>query len=113
MKATIRLDNTPLEEFEVHNGLRQGCCIAPVLFNLVAERWTARMEGIEGVGVHLHHKTDGKLFRRYTRNVCESYLIECQFADDTCHNQRGGRESTERIHEGGTGFWTQSQHCQY
>ena len=87
MKATIRLDNTSLEEFEVHNGLRQGCCIAPVLFNLyaclVAERWTARMEGIEGVGVHLHHKTDGKLFRRYTRNACESYLTECQFADDT------------------------------
>ena len=34
MKAAIRLDNTLLQEFDVHNGLRQGCCMAPVLFNL-------------------------------------------------------------------------------
>ena len=41
------------------------------------------MEGVEGVGIHLHHKSDGKLFWRYLRNACESYLTECQFADDT------------------------------
>ena len=41
------------------------------------------MEGIEGVGIHLYHKADGKLFQRYPRNACESYLTECRFADDT------------------------------
>ena len=34
MKAAIRLEGTLLEEIDVENGLRQGCCMAPVLFNL-------------------------------------------------------------------------------
>ena len=36
MKAQIRLDNTLLEEISVDNGLQQGCCMAPVPFNLYA-----------------------------------------------------------------------------
>ena len=46
MEAQIRLDNTLLEEIEVNNGLRQGCCMAPAFFNLysclVVEQWVAR-----------------------------------------------------------------------
>ena len=34
MEASIHLDGTLIEEFSVENGLRQGCCMAPVLFNL-------------------------------------------------------------------------------
>ena len=34
MKARISLDGALLEKFRVENGLRQGCCMAPVLFNL-------------------------------------------------------------------------------
>jgi hypothetical protein len=47
MKAKIRLEDTLLEEIEVKNGLRQGCCMVPVLFNLntclVVEHWHAEM----------------------------------------------------------------------
>ena len=86
MKAQIRLGDTLLEDFEVENGLRQGCCMAPVLFNLysslVVERWAAKMENVEGAGVYLRYKHDGKLFRRYTRNAQETKITECQFADD-------------------------------
>ena len=64
IKATIRLGSTQLDVIEVGNGLRQGCCMAPALFNLysclVVERWTARTESMEGVGVHLRHQADGK-----------------------------------------------------
>ena len=35
-RARIRVDGELLEEFEVTNGLRQGCTIAPTLFNLYA-----------------------------------------------------------------------------
>ena len=46
MKARVRLDGELLEEIEVTNGLRQGCTMAPSLFNLyacaVADRWTER-----------------------------------------------------------------------
>ena len=84
MKATIRLDSTLLE-IRVENGLRQGCCMAPALFNLyaslVVQRGSTRMKNA-GVRVHLYHKPDGKLFRRYLRNAHESCLTECQFADD-------------------------------
>lgn len=43
MTARVVVDGVGLEEIEVCNGLRQGCCMAPVLFNLYAcavfERW--------------------------------------------------------------------------
>ena len=51
MQAQIQMNGTLLEEIDVTNGLRQGCCMAPVLFNLytclVVERWTARVAKIE------------------------------------------------------------------
>lgn len=87
MRARIRLEGSCLEEISVQNGLRQGCCMAPVLFNLYTcvalERWLARVEGNEGVGLTIKYKYDEKLFRRYTRNASEMKITECQFADDT------------------------------
>ena len=86
MKAKIRLDGSLLEQIDVQNGLRQGCCMAPVLFNLftclVVERWQARVEGADGVGIKLNYKYNQKLFRRYIRNADVSMLTECLFADD-------------------------------
>jgi len=85
-KATIRFDGAAVEEINVHNSLRQVCCMAPVLFNLytclVVERWLARIEGEYGVGKAVHYKYDQKLFRGYTRNAIMSWLTECLFADD-------------------------------
>ena len=44
------------------NGLRQGCTIAHVLFNLyaclVVERWMARINDNEGVGTYMQCKFD-------------------------------------------------------
>ena len=85
MQAQIQLNGTLLEAIDVTKGLRQGCCMAPVLFNLytslVVECWTARIAKLGGVGVYLRYKHDGKLFRRYTKNAKEAWLTECQFAD--------------------------------
>ena len=86
MKANIHLDGSLLELFDVMNGLRQGCCMAPVLFNLstclVTERWQTRVEGAEGVDIRLNFKYDQKLFWRYTRNASIKQLMECLFVDD-------------------------------
>ena len=61
-QAKIRVDGDTLNEIDVRNGLRQGCCLALVLFNLhicmCAGRWTDR---IDGVGVQLSFKLDEKL----------------------------------------------------
>ena len=87
MKAQVLVNGeVPEEQITVVNGLRQGCTMAPTLFNLygciVAERWKERLEGSEGVGICLCHKVDGKLFRRYTKSGLREILTECQFADD-------------------------------
>ena len=100
MQAQIQLNGTLLEEIDVTNGLLQGCCMAPALFNLyaclVVECWTARVAEMEGVGIYLRYKYDGKLFRRYTKNAEETWLTECQFADDAALRART-REGTERV----------------
>ena len=86
MKAHIRIDGELLEEIEVNNGLRQGCTMAPTLFNLyacaVVERWLSRVNDTDGVGTHILFKLDQQLHRRYTRNASREKLTECQFADD-------------------------------
>ena len=86
MRARVRLEGMMLEEIQVRNGLRQGCCMAPVLFNLytclAVERWLEKVRGDEGVGMTIQYKLDRKLFRRYTKNASEKRVTECQFADD-------------------------------
>ena len=75
MKAKIRLEGKTVEKIRVQNGPRQGCCMAPVLFNfytcLIVERWLEGVEGAEGVGITVKYKTDEKLFRHYTRYAQE------------------------------------------
>ena len=86
MQARVQLDGSLSDVLDVENGLRQGCCMAPVLFNLYTclaiERWSERTKNIEGIGIKLRYKYDKKLFRRYTRNAEESTLSSCLFADD-------------------------------
>ena len=60
--------------------------MAPVPFNLfsclVIERWRARLEEVEGVGVDLYFKYDEKQFRRCIRIAQVRLLMECLFAED-------------------------------
>ena len=105
MRASVRVDGITLEEIRVQNGLRQGCCMAPVLFNLytclAVERWLERVKGVEGVGMTIKYKLDKKLFRRYTRNASEKKVTECQFADDGAllASTRPGAEKTAREYQ--------------
>ena len=100
MKAKIRLKGKTVGEIKVQIGLRQGCCMAPVLFNLytslAVERWLERLEGDEGVGITFKHKVDGNLFRCYTRNAQKRKITECQFADESAllASTRAGAEKT-------------------
>ena len=55
---------------------------------------------VEGAGVYLRHKDDGKLFRRYTRKSEVIQLNECQFADDAALLATT-REGAERALKGG------------
>ena len=54
MHAEVRVDSTVTDTFEVRNGLRQGCTLAPTLFNIyfsaVVADWRNRSSGA-GVSV--------------------------------------------------------------
>ena len=60
MKARIRKYGAMLEALDVKNVLRQGCCMAPVLFNLytclAVENWLDIVEGTEGIGITIKYK---------------------------------------------------------
>ena len=86
MRASNHMDRLVPEEIYVENGVRHGCCLVPVLFNLYTclamVRWVAGADSAEGVGIAVRYKYDKKLFRRYTRNANQRRITMCLFADD-------------------------------
>ena len=84
MKAEVTIDGQVTPEFEVNNGLRQGCTIAPTLFNLyfimVIACWRERCQSL---GVDILYKCGGKLIRERTRRPNNTTVNELLFADDT------------------------------
>lgn len=86
MAATIRVNATTLEPFAVQNGLRQGCTMAPVLFNLymaaVMEVWHARVADDPDIGLRVQQFRQPQLFNARLKPCGLLLLTECQFADD-------------------------------
>ena len=83
MKAEVTVDGQVAPEFEVRNGLRQGCVLAPTLFNLyfnlVFGQWRERcME----FGVSVLYKCGGKLVGERTRKPFIARVSELQIPDD-------------------------------
>ena len=87
--ATVRVAGGCSEPIQVRNGLRQGCVIAPVLFDLyfavVLERFhelLSRLHPESGVGLHVN--INGNLFPRSTRHsqIPNDRIIDLECADD-------------------------------
>ena len=83
MAATVAVGGEEAPPFEVRNGLRQGCTIAPTLFILYFEQviqcWLHRCNA---VGIEVLYKIGGKLVGERTRRPSLVQLNECLFADD-------------------------------
>ena len=89
MVATVRVAGGCSEPIQVRNGLRQGCVMAPVLFNLyfaiVLERFhelLSRLHPESGVGLHVN--INGNLFPRSTRHsqIPNDRISDLEYADD-------------------------------
>ena len=83
MLAEVNVGGQVTPEFEVCNGLRQGCVIAPTLFNLyfalVMEQWRTKCKEF---GVDVLYKCGGKLVGERTRRPYNVRVMGLMFADD-------------------------------
>ena len=103
MEARVRIGEEMLDEIEVTNGLRQGCTMAPTLFNMYAcvvlERWPEKVEGVEGIGTHILYKLDQQLFRRNTTGACQGHLMPVCRRHSTASWHTQSAEETCRIYQ--------------
>ncbi len=88
MQARVLTGELQSESFEVNVGVKQGCVLAPVLFNILLSAITCLFHRVMGHedGVHVEYQLDGSLFnicrhqartKTKTRQICE-----LQYADD-------------------------------
>ena len=86
MKGTISYDGEASEPFPMRSGVKQGCVLAPTLFGIFFSLLLKVAFGQSTEGVHLHTRSDGKLFnlaRLRAKTKVRTVLIrEMLFADD-------------------------------
>ena len=90
MEASVRINGALSEPFLVSNGLKQGCVLAPFLFNLYFNKVMQDVLKDFDDGVQVSYKMDGKLFRRSGTRLPMSFSIcDLRFADvimASCHD---------------------------
>ena len=92
-QAAVRMGGSMSEWFDVRGGVRQGCVISPLLFNIymdfVVKQALAQMP--EGCGVELAYHAHGKLQQKKWGKGCLEVLLVLLYADDMVlmSNDRG------------------------
>ena len=82
-EASVRVDGVLSEPFQVSTGLKQGCLLAPFLFNLYFNKVMHQVLSDLNDGVEFKYRLDGKLFRRSgTRLPMSVHICDLRFADD-------------------------------
>ena len=83
MVASVVVGGEQAPSFQVRNGLRQGCTIAPTLFTLYFELvircWLSHCDT---AGIEVLYKIGGKLVGERIRRSSSFVISECLFADD-------------------------------
>ena len=86
MEVSVRVAGESSGTIHVQNGLRQGCVMAPVLFNLffglVIERWRETLtERDIDAGVSFRHVDDNR-FLYSVRRAQSTEVTDFEYADD-------------------------------
>ena len=88
MSARVVAGGLLSDPFEVNVGVKQGCVLAPTIFNiyLAAVTLLARYDMDLGDGIHIRYRFDGSLFNlrrlRATTKTRSGTIFEMQYADD-------------------------------
>ena len=94
MTGEVLSDEEPSERFDISNGVKQGCVLSPVLFNLYFTQVLLHAIRNLDCGIYIRYRLDGSLFdlRRLTAKTktLKRLLLEALFADDCAlmaHNE--------------------------
>ena len=86
MEGIVRSNGDASQPFEISNGVKQGCVLAPVLFNMFFSCVLNHAVHDFDKGVYLRYRLDGSLFdlRRLNAKTktLKRLLLEALFADD-------------------------------
>ena len=90
MQARVQDNGTSSEPFQVGNGVKQGCVLAPTLFSMMFSAMLTDAFRSRDMGIDLRYRTDGKLFnlrRLQAKTKVQSTIVrDFLFADDCALN---------------------------
>ena len=95
MKGTVQLIDSSSEPFEMHNGVKEGCALAPTLFEIFVALLLRHVFSSTTEDIYLRTRSDGRLLnlaRLEAMTKVREYLIrDMLFTDDAAiatHAQR-------------------------
>lgn len=86
-KVQVVVGRRITDKFEITNGVRQGCVMAPLLFNVFMTALLINVDRkLQDRGIQVRYRTDGGLHNlarlKSQKNVRNRFISELQYADD-------------------------------
>ena len=106
MQARVKVENLESEPFAVSRGVKQGCTLAPVLFNLFISYITKLLAAQVGpnCGININYRMDRSLFDlqklKARTKIQSAWFLELQYADDCAlisHSPEGLQEAITKL----------------
>jgi len=83
MKAQVEVEGELTDDILVNNGVRQGCCLASLLFTIYSSMVTKMWNEVAPQGIEYCYSIDGKLMRHANTNVWNrTHMKDCHYVDD-------------------------------